>query len=389
MRTGFVVACTILGVGLVSAVAASDDSYVDTPPPTSAVCPAIEEDFDLCSDDLLSGNCRDFVEAARALGRLYRFNAQREPDRENELRTTVWWECGTRNLGEIAALLARVGSPEARSVLQSEPYRSLSEPGFTAVPSPGPPAPPVECDALTSDSDRDACEARELAALKKRHEQLFEACRNLLPGSLQDELAGQERAWRMRLEAECDDPECLSSSIRHRDDEIQQAFPQCGPSEGSPAAETARHQAKTGMLPARWTPVHGPSQEIPFSFESETPSRGRMSTTLGDGGEMFHGSYLRLEAAAKDDLVVRIYDGWSGSEWEAWQGGPEGEWAVTGITLDAFTRFYSGRMVATLDGNQGHSMRCQFRLNEPRAGLTGGGTGICQVSDGGRLSLRF
>jgi hypothetical protein len=34
-------------------------------------------------------------------------------------------------------------------------------------------------------------------------------------------------------------------------------------------------------------------------------------------------------------------------------------------------------------------MRCQIELYAPQSGLAGGGTGHCQVSNGGKLSLSF
>jgi hypothetical protein len=54
-----------------------------------------------------------------------------------------------------------------------------------------------------------------------------------------------------------------------------------------------------------------------------------------------------------------------------------------------FAAFYTGKVVATLSGGRGHSMRCQLSLNDPEGGLLGGGSGRCQVSDGGSLSLEF
>jgi hypothetical protein len=208
-------------------VSAAQAPFVNEPPPPGAVCPAIAEDYDLCSNDPFGGNCQDFVSAAGALGRLYLFNVEREPGRAAHFQTSVWWQCGSRNLSEIRALLARIDSPQARAVIGSEPYRSLPErpdPSRARHRSPG----PTGCTLEQTDSGRSACEARELAALEAEHRSAFEACKKLLPEVLRSELVAQERSWRTDLEVECADPACLSEAIRRRDDTMRQAFPQCG-----------------------------------------------------------------------------------------------------------------------------------------------------------------
>jgi hypothetical protein len=46
-------------------------------------------------------------------------------------------------------------------------------------------------------------------------------------------------------------------------------------------------------------------------------------------------------------------------------------------------------MVSTLDGNRGGSMVCRFKLNEPGVGPDGGGTGRCELSQGGVIDAQF
>ncbi|MDX1385626.1 MAG: hypothetical protein R3190_18380, partial [Thermoanaerobaculia bacterium] len=83
------------------------------------------------------------------------------------------------------------------------------------------------------------------------------------------------------------------------------------------------------------------------------------------------------------------YDGWSSPEWETWTHDSEGHWTPTGVSFGEFARFYTGKVVATLSSRDGISMRCQITLREPQSGLLGGGSGACQISDGGKLSLEF
>lgn len=144
-----------------------------------------------------------------------------------------------------------------------------------------------------------------------------------------------------------------------------------------------------GMLPARWTAADGTSQEVPFSYESQSDTHGVMYATLGKGGEHFRGSYVRVEKSTKGHLVTAVYDGWSSPEWQVWEHDPDGEWTATATSYGDFAHFYSGKVVATLTGSEHHLMRCHFTLKAPEAGLLGGGEGECQISDRGRVHLQF
>jgi hypothetical protein len=46
-------------------------------------------------------------------------------------------------------------------------------------------------------------------------------------------------------------------------------------------------------------------------------------------------------------------------------------------------------IVSTLDGDRGGSMLCRFTLRSPGVGPDGGGTGKCQLSEGGTIDTRF
>jgi hypothetical protein len=54
-----------------------------------------------------------------------------------------------------------------------------------------------------------------------------------------------------------------------------------------------------------------------------------------------------------------------------------------------WVQLYSGKVVATLFGDQGDSMRCRFQLTDPQAGLSGGGVGQCQVSNGWEINVQL
>ena len=46
-------------------------------------------------------------------------------------------------------------------------------------------------------------------------------------------------------------------------------------------------------------------------------------------------------------------------------------------------------IVSTLEGDRGGSMVCRFRLNAPGVGPDSGGTGRCQLSQGGFIDTQF
>ncbi|MEE9606094.1 MAG: hypothetical protein V3U03_00035 [Myxococcota bacterium] len=143
------------------------------------------------------------------------------------------------------------------------------------------------------------------------------------------------------------------------------------------------------MVEARWTAPDGRTENVPFSYESKSVRYGWMFTTLGRGGEHYEGTYVRAVKAATGQLVAEIYQGWSQPEWETWERAPDGLWEATGKSLDQFADFYTGKVVAFLSGRTSGSMRCVLQLNEPLVGLLRGGSGTCQVSDGGRIDLDF
>lgn len=253
-------------------------------------------------------------------------------------------------------------------------------------------ATPIDCESGRTESERAACATQELAAVQAEHQRAFEACKATLSGFLGQQLTTQEQAWRRDLPVECaeSDTPCLITANRRRDAAMRAAFPQCFGSGETEAVESGVDgRATTGMLPARWTPADGQGLEVPFSFEATSASAGTMSTTLGKGGEHFHGSYVRLEKSTKGHLVTAVFNGWSGPEWEMWQHDADGHWTATGVSYGEFARFYTGKVVSTLRGSEGSAMRCQLSLKAPQNGLLGGGSGSCQISDGGKIALEF
>jgi hypothetical protein len=114
-----------------------------------------------------------------------------------------------------------------------------------------------------------------------------------------------------------------------------------------------------------------------FSWQSgANASHGTITATSSDG-RTFTGTFLQpTRATTVDDY---------GPYWNAWAGGwgGAGPW-YNGLESDFITT-YSGRVLASLTGNDGTRMRCTFMLRDPSSGMAGGGEGDCQLSNDQRV----
>jgi hypothetical protein len=219
----------LLGLLFAPPAAYAKDDFEDPGPMPGAVCPAVAEDYLICRDNPWSGNCGDFVHAAHELGRLYRFTVLREPDTADKLKATLWWGCGTAKFMDLRALLEKIGTPEAQSVLAEEPYRSLPAPGKKPA-SPAPDA-RLDCDGLKDDAAYVACEKKALAAADARHQDVVSQCAAKLPPMVRDQLEASEAAWRTTLGVECPEGDsgtpCRLDAIRERTDAIVSEHSDC------------------------------------------------------------------------------------------------------------------------------------------------------------------
>ena len=135
--------------------------------------------------------------------------------------------------------------------------------------------------------------------------------------------------------------------------------------------------ASTGTMTGELAKPDGPPQRVTLSYVADrTRDSGDLSVTLPDG-ESFAGRY-----------------------WGA--GSTEAAVAAPGLDIDfsvdaeseignkwTFDRGDPSTVVALLQGSRGHKIRCRFTLLYPAGGVSDGGTGECQVSTGGRISVRF
>lgn len=205
------------------------------------VCPAVDEGFQLCANDLLSGNCEQFVRAAGQLAQLYQIQVAESPDRAPMLLATNWWGCGEALLGDMKLLLLKLGSPAAQALLQQEPFSRL--PPLGPAPPPPPPAPvEVDCANQPGPDAQQECAEAELAGARSTYQDALASCRMAVAAPLRDALAGSEQAWQQELPAQCDasadeydDPrlrvfarsQCLAHAFRERTRGMLLAHPEC------------------------------------------------------------------------------------------------------------------------------------------------------------------
>lgn len=109
-------------------------------------------------------------------------------------------------------------------------------------------------------------------------------------------------------------------------------------------------------------------------------SGGTISTTL-PSGEYFTGRYMQITSETTADAFGPGWGGWGPWKpfWGDWGGGD----------YSSFVRNYDGKVIATLFGDQRHTMRCRFTLANPEDGMTGGGVGECQISNGETIHATF
>lgn len=120
----------------------------------------------------------------------------------------------------------------------------------------------------------------------------------------------------------------------------------------------------------------------PVSFDwnaKGAETSGQMTATLADG-EMFSGPFVQMTRERRVDLDP-LWVGWPYG-WSDWRWG--------GLAPDgAFETIYGGKVVANLQGPNDERMRCSFTLNDPPAGMAGGGQGQCQLTGGGTVDAVF
>ena len=148
--------------------------------------------------------------------------------------------------------------------------------------------------------------------------------------------------------------------------------------------------ATTGAINARLQrPGREPAAPIQMEYTTERFGPGGTMIATLPSGETFHGRYLQITTASSGDTLGTPWGGWGPWDpyWTDW--GPYGTAWVGGFDYASFVQNYSGKVVATLFGDHGDTMRCRFQLADPVEGITGGGVGECQTSSGDTIEAQF
>jgi hypothetical protein len=134
----------------------------------------------------------------------------------------------------------------------------------------------------------------------------------------------------------------------------------------------------TGLLASPGKPEAEGSVDFRWSSGFDT-THGDISAVLPDG-RVFTGRYLQMTSSS----VSQYFDAWSPLGAPYYGGGLGGVYWEP-INAAAFATYYSGRVLAQLDGPEGEMMRCVFALEDPVAGPRKGGLGDCELTTGERI----
>jgi hypothetical protein len=113
--------------------------------------------------------------------------------------------------------------------------------------------------------------------------------------------------------------------------------------------------------------VRRDAQRVELTYTDSRLGTGILQTVL-PSGERFEGKILWIGSA--DD---------------------QSDTAISGSESTAFNdvQLFDGNAKATLSGNKGNIMKCRFKLADSLMGLSSGGFGICQVTDGRVIDIFF
>lgn len=115
---------------------------------------------------------------------------------------------------------------------------------------------------------------------------------------------------------------------------------------------------------------------------------GTMTATLPDA--TYQGRFMQITRKVDSDTLAPMWSGWT-TGWSDWPGAGPG-WAMAPMApMDAmqFSTVYSGKTIANLKSPGGKLMRCRFQMTRPDAGMSGGGTGECQMAGGATVQATF
>ena len=133
-----------------------------------------------------------------------------------------------------------------------------------------------------------------------------------------------------------------------------------------------------------------PGAPVHFTWKStDGGQQGTMKATLKHA--IYQGRFFQITHQTQREVLAPLWLGWNDgwSDWPYWGGPFSGGAYQGGYDTTQFITHYSGKVLANLSSPQGERMRCRFLLGSPSAGMSGGGQGECQLSDGRTISATF
>jgi hypothetical protein len=120
--------------------------------------------------------------------------------------------------------------------------------------------------------------------------------------------------------------------------------------------------------------------EVPVAF-NWTSTDGGMSGTMTAQlpGAVFQGPFFQITQQTRGETLSPLWTHWhqGWNDWPYWS-----DPFPSMYPSPQFITHYSGKVVATLESSNNQRMRCRFHLVVPSRGMSGGGEGECQLSQG-------
>ena len=129
------------------------------------------------------------------------------------------------------------------------------------------------------------------------------------------------------------------------------------------------------------------AQEEPVTFSWSSTDGGMSGAmTAALPNVSYQGRFFQITQQTRGEMLTPLWTHWNRGwyDWPYWSGPGSPSYPAT-----QFITFYSGKVVATLESPGKQRMRCRFHLVEPVRGMSGGGEGQCQLSDGRLVRATF
>lgn len=141
----------------------------------------------------------------------------------------------------------------------------------------------------------------------------------------------------------------------------------------------------TGIGHGEMTAPGKPAESVLFSWKSmDGGISGTMMARLPHA--VYEGKFFQITRQTQNVTLAPMWNGWI----EGWGDWPYRRYPYSyPYTATQFITYYSGKVVANLETNDGQYMRCRFHLANPASGMTGGGQGECQLSGGRSINAIF